>query len=138
MQNSLWKYLSKPIVQQTSKTSLDKIERPIIYVCQDNQFQYSESPKYGYHYLTQFISGNIENGKLSWKGKHGNLTYRELHKRLFQYNYTNPNLTLWEYVNKTWIVSSSEPELINFPAYGLCMKLKQDLIPHISIEFEKD
>ena len=138
MQNSLWKYLSKPIVQQTSKTSLHDIERPIIYVCQENQFNYSESPKYGYQYMTDFTSGNIGNGNFSWKSKHGNSSYRELQKRLFQYNYTNPNLIVWDYVNKTWIEASSKPELVNILGYGFCMKLKHDYVPSIAIGGEKD
>ena len=138
MQNSLWKYLSKPIVQQTSKTSLDEIEKPIIYVCQDNQFQYSKSIEYGYKYLEDIIRGDIGNGKISWKGKHGNLTYRELQKCLYQYNYTNPNLAAWEYVNKTWIEESSELELGYIPAYGFCMNLKNDYLSHIAITGKKD
>ena len=138
MQNSLWKYLSKPIVQQHSKTSLHDIERPIIYVCQENQFKYSESPNYGYQYQKHFTSGNIGNGNFSWKGKHGNLSYRELQKRLYQYNYTNPNLNVWEYVNETWIEPRSEPELFYIPAYGFCMKLKHDYVPSVAIGGEKD
>ena len=45
MQNSVRKYLDKPVVQQTSTTSLDNIKKPLLYVCQDGQFNYTESLK---------------------------------------------------------------------------------------------
>ena len=138
MQNSLRKYLSKPIVQQTSKTSLDNIERPIIYACQENQFKYSESKKHGYQYLNDFTLGNIGNSRFSWKGKHGNLTYRALQNHLYHYNYSNANLVFYEYVNKTWMVGDGGLELVFIPAYGFCMKIKQNITSFIALETKQN
>ena len=138
MQNSLRKYLSKPIVQQTSKTSLDNIERPIIYACQENQFKYSESKKHGYQYLNDFTLGNIGNSRISWKGKHGNLTYRALQNHLYHYNYSNANLVFYEYVNKTWMVGDGGLELVFIPAYGFCMKIKQNITSFIALETKQN
>ena len=78
-QNSIWKYFSKPVIQQTSTTNLNNIKKPVIYVCQDNQFNYLKAKSYGYEWLAGFASGDVkDSGKISWKSKYDNLTFKEL------------------------------------------------------------
>ena len=43
LQNSITKYVNKPIVQQTSIKSLSEIDKPLIYVCQNGQFNNTKS-----------------------------------------------------------------------------------------------
>ena len=48
MQHSINKFVEKPIVQVSSTTSIANIKMPVIYVCQDAQFDYALSNFYGY------------------------------------------------------------------------------------------
>ena len=89
MQNSVRKYLDKPVVQQTSTTSLDNIKKPLLYVCQDGQFNYTESKQNGYQDLNFFTSGyNDELKTYTWKGKHGKRTFKDLQELLFKSDYS--------------------------------------------------
>ena len=57
MQNAITKYVQKPIVQQTSTTSFQNIEKPVIYICQDGQFSYKKAEEFGYKSQTDVIFG---------------------------------------------------------------------------------
>ncbi len=91
MQNSIRKYLEKPLVEQTSFVTFDKINKPVIYICQDDQFNYTLAKMYGYKSMNQFTFGELENlntTKITWNGGHENKTYADLQSSLFRPNYT--------------------------------------------------
>ena len=89
-QNSIFKYISAPIVQQTSTTTFDEIKKPIIYLCQDGQFDYNKSRSYGYKSSTTFTRGTVTGiDGFSWNGKDGNLSFKEIQDRIVKYDYTN-------------------------------------------------
>ena len=122
MQNSVRKYLDKPVVQQTSTTSLDNIKKPLLYVCQDGQFNYTESKQNGYQDLNFFTSGYNDKLKTyTWKGKHGNRTFKDLQELLFNSDYsdfvaaTGNEDVPWEHADK---------EKVYLAAFGYCMKVQ--------------
>lgn len=122
MQNSLMKYISRPIVQLTSKTVLSNIDKPIIYLCQNGQFHNIKSQRYGYDYLTDFIGGTLNDNTKSftWKGKDGSTTFQDLAEVLFDYNYTD--IDVGEYYDSEWIEYDLEMEFM--AGYGFCLNTK--------------
>ena len=48
MQNSLRKYFEIPKTRHTSTTTFDKVKKPVIYICQSDQFNYSKAEEHGY------------------------------------------------------------------------------------------
>ena len=88
--------MSKPIVQQTSTISLSDLDLPVpvVYVCQEGQYNYTESKIHGYDYNTNFASGELNrpnsyNESFSWKGLTKNWTFGELQTKLYKHNYSN-------------------------------------------------
>ena len=59
MKNSVLKYIEKPILQQSSRSTIDEIQLPLLYVCESSQFNYSRSQDYGYDSYTDFIIGHL-------------------------------------------------------------------------------
>ncbi len=120
LQNSITKYVSKPIVQQTSIKSLSDIDKPLIYVCQNGQFNNIKSKEYGYNYLTDFTSGELNNEQkdITWKGRDKNSTFQYLADNLFNYNYSD--IDVGEYSDGDWI--EYDLELEYNAAYGFCMR----------------
>ena len=91
MQNSIRKYLEKPLVEQTSFVTFDKINKPVIYICQDDQFNYTLAKMHGYNSMNQFTFGELKNlntTKITWNEGHENETYKDLQSALFRPNYT--------------------------------------------------
>ena len=73
MQNSFRKYSEGPIVQQTSFQNIDKVTPPIVYACQDRQFNFKTAKSYGYSLIYSFLTGVLDGKEeISWKGKYGN------------------------------------------------------------------
>ncbi len=128
--------MSKPIVQQTSTISLSELDLPVpvVYVCQEGQYNYTESQIHGYNYNTDFASGelsrpNSNNETFSWKGLAKNWTFGELQTKLYKQNYSN--FFINEYDNE------GQKEIRNktmfFPAYGFCMKLLEYSTTHLYV-----
>ena len=111
----------RPIVEQTSTISYDTITQPIIYVCQDSQFNYSSAKDIGYESKTSFIYGKTSNGKLTWAGKDGNLTYKTLVNLLFQANYES--FSFISSMNYKDIHKHIDADEVFINPYGFCMKL---------------
>ncbi len=121
MQNSLRHYLDKPVVQQKSTIKYSDVKKPVLYICQVGQFNYTKAKEVGYQDLTMFASGQLGyfSGIYSWKGNQGNLTFNNLQKLLFSYDYSN----LW--VVETLENDTSvyrELDMFYLTAYGFCMK----------------
>ncbi len=122
MQNSVLKYIENPIVQHTSTTSFDKIKKPVLYLCQDGQFSYEKGEIIGYNYKTNFIFGQLgyptNKLNITWKGRHGNLSFEDLAKRLYITNYTKFGYT--NDMKKTYIQDLQQEF---FAPTGFCFKV---------------
>ena len=119
MQNSVRKYVDKPVVQQTSTTNLDNTEKPLIYICQDGQFNYTQSKLHGYTDMTYFTNGyNDDLDNYTWKGKYRNRTFKDLQELLF--NSKDPNFVAA--VGNSW--EEIETEKMYLAAFGYCTKVQ--------------
>ena len=93
MQNSIKKFIDGPVIQQTSQTKFDKIKKPVIFICQDGQFNYTEASSYGYDKLTYYSFGVAGYPIISWKGKYGNRTFKDLQQSIYPTDYSNTKTT---------------------------------------------
>ena len=85
MQESLSKFMGKPIVTEKSNTKFDSIIKPVLYICQDNQIGYHKARLLGYDCKLDFIAGKINGSDApTWNGAEGNITYDELAHVLYK------------------------------------------------------
>lgn len=122
MQNAITKYVQKPIVQQTTTTSFQNIEKPVIYICQDGQFSYKKAEEFGYKSQTDVIFGLLgypDMTNITWKGRHGNVSFADLAKKVYSTNYTK-----FKYINdvKNDITQNLREEFFAPP--GFCFKVQ--------------
>ena len=91
---SLNKYLEYPVVHQTSTISTASIEKPWFYICPTHRYYYAESRNQGYHYSIDILMGQLK-GSITptWKGLHGNLTFKKLSGILFNKLHGGVNVT---------------------------------------------
>ena len=123
MQNSIGIYIRAPIVQENSVANLDEITMPLIYVCEDGQFDYHKSAFYGYRTYKKFFNGNLKDyDYISWKGKDGNKSYKVLQTELYNADYENFSFKSGETVEK---LEKTETEMMFFAPHGFCKKLKK-------------
>ena len=123
MQNSIRKYIERPIVQQTSTVRFDEIKEPIQYVCQRGQYNKSKAKEFGYAKFLDFMKGILDNDNdhVSWSGKNGNKSFNELQQILFNYNYTN--LKIFQYINRKKLETKINDTVFVFPQ-GFCIDLR--------------
>ena len=135
MNSSLGKYFDKPIVQETSTISIDDMNQmPVMYICQDAQFDYAEGKSYGYPSLWKFLIGKLENtNNFTWTGKHRNQSFAKLQKILFNVNYNSTTVHSSETRNYDFPYVQSYNDSIFISPYGYCMKLKKQTI-HIQVK----
>ena len=137
MHNSLTHFLEKPVVQQTKTTSFQNIERPIIYVCQENQFNYAKALENGYKTVTAFTLGRLDKSdKVSWKGIYDNKTFQELLSTIFETDYSGFNAQSYDVVGNRESRNTIDTDEIYMVPYGFCKKLKQSR-QRINIAAEK-
>ena len=112
MQKAVLKYISKPLVTERSIEPIKTIQKPLIYVCQESQFNYSRSHQLGYDGRTSFLTGKL-NGtdKPTWLGNSKNKSYEDIEKDLFNYNYTG------------FIVVNAVNELFFIQSHGYCQQV---------------
>ena len=126
LHQSLGKYFEYPVVTQTTIVPVEQLPAPVVYICQNDQFNYTSANTNGYQFQTQFFAGiRMGRNTLSWNGKNGNIIYQDLEKMLFDFDYTS--------------INSSHPmqETFLFPN-GFCMKLKNiSSKPKIRIDTKK-
>ena len=92
MKQGVQKYISKPEIVERSVTTLDDIQSPLMYVCSDNQFNYSKAAELGYQSNTDFLAGKVTNSTTPlWMGNTTNdyLTPDMFLKRLHSFNYSD-------------------------------------------------
>ncbi len=124
MQNSIRKYFDKPIVQQSSTKRFDEISKPLMYVCQNDQFNYSAARNYGYLYKTTYTIGKLNTSKLSWKGIYGNETYQNLQTMFHDIVYTNLSVQASETGFDSGLEDIDTDQVYVFP-FGYCKKVKK-------------
>ena len=123
MQNSIKKYVSRPVVQQTSTLQFHEIPKPLVYICDGAQFDYPAARENGYQYYSNYVLGMLtDSHKITWKGKFGNRTFGELQKILFNDDFVNSLTVLGGEYKSVENISSSK---IYIAPYGTCLKFKQ-------------
>ena len=133
MQNSIRKYLERPIVQLTSTTKFHDIKLPFIYVCQTNQFNFSSAKKFGYNNTFDFIKGNLMNSKhVSWSGKYNNRTYEEMKKMLYDFNHTNSEISTYSVTNDSYKIE--DQSIVFDTIQGFCAKLEEVKIGMVKVK----
>ena len=122
-QQSVRKYFQYPVVELESRIPVNDLPAPIVYVCQPNQFNYTKARDNGYRLFGYFATGILMNSsKLSWHGMHGNKTYKDLERELFEYDYSTLN-------GGPHSIFSNLESNINFQniflfPHGVCIELK--------------
>ena len=111
MHNSVEKYLDQPVMQEKSHMKLEDIKHPVVYVCEDDQFNYTRANEYGYYNILGFTLGNVSlsNEKMiTWKGMHKNNSYFDLKNKFYT---NNDSLQVTLPANRVFI-----------PLHGFCLK----------------
>ena len=125
-QNSIIKYITGPITTQTSTTTLDEIEKPLIYLCQEGQFNYTEAKKIGYGHLKEFTMGKLLGSgyNYTWNGRYGNISYHEIQDRIYNNDYSN--VSTWN--SETGDLNENgyyyvDTKMVYFAPLGFCLNM---------------
>ena len=121
MQNSIKKYYDQPIIQQTSTITLDSIEKPVLFICQDDQFNYATARFYGYKGSTNFLIGKTTSGKITWKGEFSNISFSKLKEFVFDVDYSD--YSTFSKIDGKY--KNAELDYVNIAPYGFCLKVRQ-------------
>ena len=112
MRQSATKYLDGPIVLVKSAGKLWDIQPPAVFVCQQDQFNYSSAKAYGYQNFNEYTIGKLmDSNKITWRGKSGNISFEDLLLKMLPTDYSNFKSN-YDYT-----------DLLLFP-HGYCKKLK--------------
>ncbi len=123
MQHSVKKYLDKPVFQIKTTRAVDKVNKPIVYICHDPQYNIDRANEAGYDWQDTFASGYVhcpeddECDEITWKGNHGNFTFEELQDYIYDSNYSD--LLVENHLEET-----NETDMKFVTSYGFCMKLQ--------------
>ena len=122
-QQSVKKYFQYPRVVLTSRVPIVDLPAPVVYVCQDDQFDNKKAQPLGYANYQNFMQGILNNNfsTFSWNGINGNISYQILKDQLFNYNYTT--LDIWTVVNNKWSRDSLAKQMTFLIPYGVCKKI---------------
>ena len=125
MKNSVEKYFEGPTIPQTSQILVDELTMPIIYACQDRQFNHTKGNYYGYDFQKSFIFGTLTGSNLtSWKGKYGNMTSTELLQELYEADYSRYRaFTKKMEINGNMIITKLDDKVDFILPFGYCMKV---------------
>ena len=123
-QNSIFKYVTGPITTQTSTTTLKEIQQPLIYLCQEGQFNYTEARKIGYSYLTDFTMGKIaDSNNYTWNGRYGNISYHEIQDRIYNTDYNDVEL-LNSHTGELNDFKKADTKMVYFAQFGFCLNIE--------------
>ncbi len=125
MQQAFNKYASKPKVRETSMERLNEIQKPLMYICQEDQFNYTKAKQMGYESNSGYLSGLLNGTEAtSWMGN-TNINPDKVLKSLYEYDYSDLE-----------ILVGGEPknitEVFVLP-YGFCMVI-QNLTELMNLE----
>ena len=119
MKESLKKYIDPQVITFQSTTSLDKIKKPEIYICQTGQYNYLTSRYLGYKYHKDFLAGYTNTSNIAhWSGIHKNQTFDKLIESMFEYDYSDVYVEDW---HKKCTIKTKK---IFINPFGVCMKMK--------------
>ena len=122
-QQSVRKYFEYPVIEQTLKMPVKDLPIPVVYVCHSSQFNYTQAHYHGYKYFTTFMSGNIMNKtNVSWRGKWGNSTFKELEYILLDSDYSS--LESKTFLRSTDLWNIEEKKRTFLLPHGVCMELE--------------
>ena len=122
-QNSIRKYITRPITTQTSTKTFDEIQQPLIYLCQDGQFNFTEARNIGYQTLTLFTMGKLnDSNKYTWNGRYGNISYHEVQDRIYNFNYSNVKV-LNSKTGDSSDLEIADTEMVYFAPLGFCLNI---------------
>ena len=131
-QQSIRKYFEYPAVEHTSRIHVKDLPVPELYVCHDRQFNYTKSEDIGYSSFTNFLLGITLDGKnISWQGKDGNKTFKDLEILLLDSNYNSLSGKFFSVFENNWINIDFNKTLL-FP-HGVCMK-PENLLQYTGIK----
>ena len=125
MYNSMKKYIERPVIQQKSVVRYEKIKKPIIYACQDIQFNHTVAQMYGYDTVEEFVAGYIKHSHIiTWKGKNKDKNFKTFKEIFFN---IQPNVTFQARTRKEKTVKwmDMEIEKMFVPFDGFCLRLKE-------------
>ena len=123
-QYSIYKLVNVPIIQLASSSTFEEINKPLIYLCQDGQFNYATAREKGYSSLTGFTTGHLDKtDNYSWNGKYGNSTYQELKDLFYQADYTDVNSHISNTNDLFHTIQPAKQELFAFYPKGNCLHI---------------
>ena len=125
MVNSLRKYIEKPIFQKENIQSYADSKKPVIYICQEDQFRYDEAQSNGYVRKTFFTMGKLmDTENISWNGKNLNQTYDDLRKAVYMFDYASLEIKGSDFRGISGL-NHSHSEEVFIPMHGFCHKLSE-------------
>ncbi len=99
----------------------------LVSICQDAQYDFIKSDFYGYKWIDNFVSGQlVDSEKITWNGKFGNATFKELAETLFKADYNNFKATTYNSqtsLSFEWTKVESKERFI--APHGFCKKFTQ-------------
>ena len=122
-QQSVIKYFQYPVVEQTSRVHVKDLPNPVVYVCHDSQFNYTQALNNGYKSFGRFLLGIMMNStNISWRGKQGNTTFNDLENILLDSNYSSLGIETLIRSTNLWNFNERRRTLL-FP-HGVCMEIE--------------
>ena len=125
MYNSIQKYIEKPVIPKKSTMPYIEIDKPVIYVCQEDQFNYTKAQNNGYRRKTFYTIGKLEDSEnISWRGLNKDRSAIKLQEHLFDVDYSSLNIE----ESNTFGISNLKPAVtgeIFDSNYGYCKKMME-------------
>ena len=136
-QQSIRKYLQRPVVVHTSRVHVRDLPSPVVYICQTDQYNHAKGKTYGYSGFSRFISGiqkiSDDFHIISWNNKEGNLTYNDLEKILFEHDYSTVKKIETKSRTSNRFNENHPVQVTFLLPYGVCLKMI-DVEPHMWVK----
>ena len=133
-QQSVRKYFQYPVIEQKSRTPVKDLPNPVVYVCHSSQYNYTKALDNGYKFFTDFMLGiRMNSTNVSWKGKWGKATYKDLENILFDSDYSSIESKSLLRSTNHWNFNERKRSFL-FP-HGVCLEI-ENLLQHTAIAFE--
>ena len=122
-QQSVQKYFQYPVVEQTSRILVEDLPNPVVYVCHEGQFNQASARNNGYIFSPRFLSGIREKSNtISWSGKWGNSTFKDLEHILLDFNYSSVESKTLLRSTDLWNINGRKRTFL-FP-HGVCEEVE--------------
>ena len=88
LQEAFYHYCHPPIVQKMKPKPMDKIQMPVLYICNKDQYNYATGKEQGYDTNTDFMKGKSNyTAHVSWRGKNRSTTSKDMMSSLYRSDY---------------------------------------------------